>query len=136
MQKRYTRGFSLMELMIVVAIIAILAAVAVPSYRNHICKVERNQAKADLMAFAQAVERYYTTNNFSYVDASNNIPDTVFQKRWSPQDSTEANKRFNLAVDAESKSTYTLSATRIASSNCGDGPYTINSANVKTNWDN
>lgn len=56
------RGFTLIELMIVVAIVAILAAVAVPSYISYITKTRRNAASACLLEYANYMERYYTTN--------------------------------------------------------------------------
>lgn len=67
-------GFTLIELMVVVAIIAILAAIAYPSYTNHITKTRRAAATACLMEAAHFMERYYTTN-LSYVDAE--LPDTA-----------------------------------------------------------
>ena len=56
------RGFSLIELMIVVAIVAILAAIAFPSYTNYIVKTRRVAATACLSEYANYMERYYTTN--------------------------------------------------------------------------
>jgi len=55
-------GFSLIELMIAVAVIAILAAVAVPSYTRHVTKTKRVAAQACLSEYANYMERYYTTN--------------------------------------------------------------------------
>lgn len=55
-------GFTLVEIMIVVAIIAILAAIAVPSYQAHIIKANRAAATACLLEQAQFMERFYTTN--------------------------------------------------------------------------
>ena len=62
------RGFTLIELMVVVAIVAILAAVAFPSYNSHVMKSRRAAAATCLMERAQFMERYYTTN-LTYVDA-------------------------------------------------------------------
>lgn len=61
------RGFTLIELMVVVAVVAILAAVAVPSYQDAVRKGHRGQAKADLVDLAQQAERYRTINNGSYL---------------------------------------------------------------------
>ncbi|MCW0456492.1 type IV pilin protein [Xanthomonas sacchari] len=61
-------GFTLVELMIVVAVIAILAAIAYPSYVAHIVKARRATAASCLMERGQDMERYYTTN-LSYASA-------------------------------------------------------------------
>jgi len=55
-------GFTLIELMIVVAIVAILAAIAYPAYTQHVLKTHRRAATACLMELAQWMERFYTTN--------------------------------------------------------------------------
>ena len=57
-----SRGFTLLELMIVVAIIAILSAIAYPTYINYVTKTRRNAASACLSEYANFMERYYTTN--------------------------------------------------------------------------
>jgi len=55
-------GFSLIEMMAVVAIIAILAAVAIPSYFRHVGKTYRVAAQACMAEYANYMERYYTSN--------------------------------------------------------------------------
>lgn len=56
-------GFTLMELMIVVAIVGILAAVAIPSYRESVARGQRAEAKAALLENAQFLERNFTLCN-------------------------------------------------------------------------
>lgn len=56
------QGFTLIELMIVVAIIAIIAAIAYPAYINSVVKSKRAAAEGCLSEHANYMERYYTTN--------------------------------------------------------------------------
>lgn len=55
-------GFTLIELMIVVAIVGILASIAYPSYQQYVLRANRAEAKAILTETAQAMERHFTTN--------------------------------------------------------------------------
>jgi type IV pilus assembly protein PilE len=54
------RGFTLIELMIVVVVVGILAAIAYPSYQNQVRKSKRADGKAELLETAQELERCYT----------------------------------------------------------------------------
>lgn len=65
---RSAAGFTLIELMIVVAVIAILAAVALPAYSSYIAKARRGTAQACLIEASQYMERYYT-NHLTYENA-------------------------------------------------------------------
>lgn len=56
-------GFTLVELMIVVAITAILAAIALPAYQKQVRESHRASAKTALLDVASREERYYATNN-------------------------------------------------------------------------
>jgi type IV pilus assembly protein PilE len=60
--KRKQSGVTLIELMIVVAIIGIIAAIAIPSYRRYVMRANRADAKTALLQTAQLLERCYTNS--------------------------------------------------------------------------
>ena len=63
------KGFTLLELMITVAIIAILASIAYPSYQDSVRKTHRANAQAAVLEASSFMERYFTENN-SYASAA------------------------------------------------------------------
>lgn len=65
-------GFTLIELMIVVVIIAVLSAIAFPTYQKHVIRSRRVAAAGCLQSIGQFMERYRSSNNFSYSGASLN----------------------------------------------------------------
>ncbi|MDM1344477.1 prepilin-type N-terminal cleavage/methylation domain-containing protein [Acinetobacter pseudolwoffii] len=74
------KGFTLIELMIVVTILGILAAVAYPSYQNHLVKTKRVEAQSELLLISQNLAKYKATNGsfknatLSGLYGSNTIP--------------------------------------------------------------
>ena len=61
--RQYMRGITLMELMIVVVIIGILAALSYPNYREFVARAKRTEARAALLKIATNQEKYYLQNN-------------------------------------------------------------------------
>ena len=60
--RRLRTGFTLIEIMVVVAIIALIVAIAYPSYLEHVARSKRAQAQAAIMKTLQLQERFYTVN--------------------------------------------------------------------------
>lgn len=81
---RYMRGVTLMELMIVVVVISILAAIAYPNYRQYVARAKRNEAMSCLLQIATLQERFYLQNNtyttnmtsLGFAAAGNNMTDS------------------------------------------------------------
>lgn len=63
----HKRGFTLIEVMVTVAIIAILASIALPAYQNYVLRARRADGREMLQRIASAEERFYTNRN-SYTD--------------------------------------------------------------------
>jgi type IV pilus assembly protein PilE len=119
------KGFTLIELMIVVAVVAILAAIAYPSYQDSVRKARRGQAKADMIEYAQMAERFHSLNN-TYVGFA--LPHA-----GSPRE-TPANPRYRLALDGQNATRFRITATPQgdqARDRCGT--LTIDQRGVKTN---
>jgi type IV pilus assembly protein PilE len=95
------RGFTLIEVMIVCAIIAILAAIAVPSYLDSVWKGKRGEAKAAILKALQAEERYYSQNN-TYLCYPGGAPCTSTPDASFPQFSADSltNSVYTIAVVA------------------------------------
>lgn len=99
------RGFTLIELMIVVAIVAILASIAYPSYVDHVRRSRVTDAQMVLLEAAQWMERQYTQNN-AYPTAS---ALTAAAYNHAPKDGTVS---YNIAKTPTTASqAYTLTAT-------------------------
>lgn len=72
MKRTRSFGFTLIELMITVAIIAVIAAFAYPSYQEHVRKARRSDAKSALTNAAALQERWFTEHN-SYTNTISNV---------------------------------------------------------------
>jgi type IV pilus assembly protein PilE len=71
----HRRGLTLIELMIAVAVVALLTAIAVPNYQEYLRRAERNNAKAALIRVAQFMERAATANGLYPGDTL--VPQTI-----------------------------------------------------------
>ena len=106
-------GFTLIELMIVVAIIGILASIAYPSYQDSVMKSRRADATGALLGFANAMERRFTETN-SYLGAAGTtaLPaNTGTPRIYSTQSPVDGGTAYyNLTIQDATTSTYILRA--------------------------
>lgn len=101
-------GFTLIELMVVVAIIGILAAIAYPSYQQYVKRAQRSQARSILLLNAQFLERNFTETNRYDQDSAGAALNLPFQN--SPQEGTASYQVTTVSTAAA----FALSATPIA----------------------
>ena len=114
------RGFTLVELLVVVAVIGILAAIAVPQYSDHVMRSKIAEATATLSEHRVRMEQYFQDNR-TYVGAC--AAGTV-----AP---TPTGRYFTYACSNLAATTYTVTATGVASQGMNGFVYTINQANAR-----
>lgn len=127
------QGFSLIELLITIAIMAILAVVAFPSYQNHVTKTRRADAMSLLLQNAGFMERFYTEKGCYRNRGADNIcgsaddtnPTLPFAR--SPAEGSKV--FYAITLDAASGSnggTFLLTADPSGTPQAGDGVLTLN----------
>lgn len=123
-QQSDNKGFTLVELMVVVAIVGILSMLAYPSYQGFIKGSNRSAAQADLMSLAAAMERHKAAS-YSYKGAADSSADTgspaIFHKH-SPSAEPYANRKYDLVITQAAGNSYLLEAKPVTSTaQSGDG---------------
>lgn len=133
-------GFTLIELMIVVAIIGIIAAIAYPSYLDQVKSTRRGDAQGALASFANAMERYYTQNN-TYIGADGgnsaitNTLTTPAAGVFASQSPSDGTPFYNLRIYNLTANSFELRAVPIAgSAQAGDGFIQLSSTGQR-GWD-
>lgn len=124
-------GFTLIEMMIVVVIIAIMASIAYPSYMVHVKTVRRADAGTVLLEAAQFMERFYTENVRYDKDTSNTAVALPSNLTKSPVEGS--NKFYDVSIQSVSRTTFVLRAVP-QNAQAGDGFLEYTNTGTKR-WD-
>jgi len=120
--KKY-EGFTLIELMIVVAIIAILAAIAYPSYTQYRIRGNRADVQSEIMQTAQRLQSYYVINH--------NYTSATLDNGLTSKDYPSSNAVYRIALNVNDQ-TWTLTATpKTTTIQSGNGAVILNSEGQK-----
>ena len=104
---RASRGFTLIEVMITVAIIGILAAVALPAYTEQVKRSKRSNAQTVMLQGAQFAQRYYNAKN-NYTD----LPTTFASSNYKTAPNDGGTKNYDIVLTSTA-STFTITATPV-----------------------
>lgn len=110
------QGFTLIEMMIVVAIVGLLAAIAYPNYTDYLSKSRRSEAKTLLMDIAARQEQYFLDNR-SYTNDFTDLPNLTAQAVAAGSVTSE-NGYYVVTISRPTLYTYTLTATSQRSDTC------------------
>jgi type IV pilus assembly protein PilE len=135
-----SKGFSLIEMMIVVVVIAILVAIAIPMYQRQIQESRRTSAKTALLDIASREEKFYSTNNYYTLEMANlgyaaaQITGNTLQAPGGGSDYYTIQFPASASTQAAS---YTVQAVPVAGSQQASdvcGTYQITDLGVQTNF--
>jgi type IV pilus assembly protein PilE len=124
---RTQRGFTLIEVMVVVAIIGILAAIAIPNYRDYVTRSKITEGFGGLSDARNKMEQYFQDNR-SYPTGGCAVQGG--KAATATQITVQALQHFDLDCGTPTATTYTVTATGKAS--MAGFAYTVNEQNVKT----
>ncbi|MDM1246061.1 type IV pilin protein [Acinetobacter sichuanensis] len=122
------KGFTLIELMIVVAIVGVLATIAYPSYQEYVKKTHRVEAQSEMLELATQIQRFKIAN-FSYAPLINDVetPLTLAELNHSAKIPRQGEALYDLQIIGVTPTTWTLIATPIASTTqFADGHLVLN----------
>ncbi len=127
MRQRAT-GFTLIELMVTVAVVGILAAIAYPSYINYLIRASRAAAQSFMLDVTNKEEQYLLDSR-TYLPVNNNASFSSLGLSVP----TEVSSFYNLSVASATSTTYTVQAVPIAGTRqASDGPVYIDQSGAKT----
>ena len=122
---RSTRGFTIVELMIVVVIISILAAVAIPSYTDYVTRSKIQEATSTLLSQRVKMEQFFQDNR-TYSGACGAPGSSV-----APAP-TSSNFTYACVISAGPPSTYTINATGKPGTAVDGFKYSLDDTNART----
>ncbi len=126
---RLNKGFTLVELMIVVAILGVLAAIAVPAYIGYVSSSKRAEAKANLETIRLLEEQYYADHK-QYVEAADTA--TLMANLPGFQPGNPDDLYYTYSVEFKGGDNQTFKATASPKANAPAGDLTIDESNNKT----
>ncbi|GFZ95515.1 type IV pilin protein [Dyella caseinilytica] len=145
-QRAASLGFTLIELMIVVAVISILAAIAISSYSSYVVKTNRSAATGCMSEYANYMERFYTNSlNYAETPASSStaapVPNPATGSPISPMvldcaSTAQTGNNYEYGVPAPTATSYIIQATPIGSQATRDtqcGTLTLDQHGTRTN---
>jgi type IV pilus assembly protein PilE len=128
-----TRGFTLIELMVAVAIVAILATIALPSYRNYMVRSSRAAAQAELMDLASLQEKIFLNSNAYTGNVTAGYTGNATGGLGKTSGTTKDGYYTITASVGTGSTTYTLTAAPIAGGRQdGDGSLSITESGKRT----